>query len=176
MRLTKIVSVAVLALALSVLWVSAGPVTPLYGTGDIYAYDTQLAKGTWTIQVTNEPNKQTYFQADFSVDANLDNKFTDQDPKYKITGIPLNAIAGVSFRCTNPKFIQYSVHVNVILDIAKNGQQVAAQRNGVIDFRSDDQRTWFMILNVNADEKDGLEAVHGLSAQFSPVAIINPCP
>ncbi len=175
MRFTKIFSVALLALALPAFWGSAG-VTPIYGTGDIYSFDTQLAKGTWAIQMAYEPNKPDYFQAEFAVDVNRDNNFTDEDTKYKITGIPLNAVGGLSFRCTPVPFIQYSVHVNAVFDIAKNGQPVIAGRNGVIDFRSTDQRSWIMILNANLDEKDGLEAINGVSAQFTPISIVNPCP
>ena len=175
MRFTKVIFFVVLALALPAFLGSAG-VTPIYGTGDVYSFDTQLAKGTWAIQVAYEPTKPDYFQAEFSVDTNHDNSFTDDDAKYKITGTPLNAISGISYRCTPVPFLQYSVHVNAVLDIARNGQSVATGRNGVIDFRSTDQRSWIMILNVNADDKDGLEALNGISAQFTPISIVNPCP
>jgi hypothetical protein len=175
MRLTKFLSVLVLALALPAVLGSAG-IVPIYGTGDIYSFDTQLAKGVWAFQMTPEPNKPNYFQAELAVDTNRDNKFTDEDAKYKITGTPLNAVSGMSFRCTPIPFIQYSVHVNASFDVALNGQTVATARNGVIDFRSDDQRSWIMILNANLDSKDGLEAIHGSSVQFTPISIVNPCP
>ncbi|MBI1742785.1 hypothetical protein HYR54_06920 [Candidatus Acetothermia bacterium] len=175
MRVCKILAVSVLALALSGQWGLAGP-NPLYGTGSISALDNLLAQGTWTLQIDNGPNKPDYFQAEFTVDTNGDNRFTDEDTKYKITGTPLNAISGVTVRCGPPVFIQFSVHVNANFDITRNGQQVATGKHGVIDFRATDQSSWFMILAVDLDDKDGLEAVTGTSFQFTPIIIPKSCP
>jgi hypothetical protein len=176
MRYTKSFVVVVLVLTLSVLYGSAGPVGSLYGTGSVGALDNLLAQGKWTLQITNEPNQATYFAAEFSVDTNSDNQFTGEDAKYQITGTPLNAISGVTFRCGPPKFVQYSVHVNARFSATLNGQPVATEKHGVIDFRSTDQKSWFMILNVDLNDQDGLEAVTGTSFEFTPVTIVNPCP
>lgn len=176
MRALKGLALAAVTAALSTGLSWAGPPADYYGTGSVLALDNLPAQGNWTLQITHLPNQPSYFRADFSVDTNGDNQFTEQDAQYSMQAVPLNAIPSVSVRCGPPAFIQYSLRVNGSFTATLNGQPLIRDQHGVIHFRSNDQRSWSMFLAVDLDSKEGLELVTGHSFQFTPIFIGNPCP
>ncbi len=152
----------------------------LSAQGDVTASDLQAALGQWQLELYNLPNKTDFFQANYLVDTDENNKFEiGVDPVYSITGQPRLVTARATAFCGGPMpFIEMRVHVLGDFQVALNGHPQGGTQSGTILFLSsgDGRGPWLMMLSLDLDGDGGSEGIVGVSTRFALPMIPPQCP